>query len=43
MGDGFRVASKLGIPVLDIADPVVMNELRDDLDLGRVNKQRGLQ
>ena len=31
------VAGKLGISVLDIADPVVMNEVREDLDLGLVN------
>ena len=31
------VADKLGISVEEIADPVVMNELREDLDLGRVN------
>jgi len=41
MGDGFRVASKLGIPVLDIADPVVMIELRDDLDRGTVEAVPG--
>jgi dimethylamine--corrinoid protein Co-methyltransferase len=35
------VASKLGISVLDIADPVVMSEVRDDLDLGRVNAVPG--
>jgi dimethylamine--corrinoid protein Co-methyltransferase len=31
------VAEKLGISVEEISDPVVMNELREDLDLGRVN------
>ncbi len=31
------VASKLKISVQDIADPVVMNEVREDLNLGRVN------
>ena len=31
------VAGKLGISVQDIADPVVMNEIREDLDLGLVN------
>ena len=36
-----HVASKLGISVLDIADPVVMSEVRDDLDLGRVNAVPG--
>jgi dimethylamine--corrinoid protein Co-methyltransferase len=32
-----HVAGKLGVSVLDIADPVVMNEVREDLNLGRVN------
>jgi hypothetical protein len=31
------VAGKLGISVLDIADPVVMGEVREDRDLGLVN------
>ena len=35
------VAGKLGISVEDIADPVVMSELREDLDLGRVNAVPG--
>lgn len=35
------VAGKLGISVLDIADPVVMSEVREDLDLGRVNAVPG--
>jgi len=35
------VANKLGISVLDIADPVVMSEVREDLDLGRVNAVPG--
>lgn len=35
------VASKLGISVQDIADPVVMSEVREDLDLGRVNAVPG--
>jgi len=35
------VAGKLGISVEDIADPVVMSELREDLDIGRVNAVPG--
>jgi hypothetical protein len=35
------VAGKLGVSVQDLADPVVMNELREDLDLGRVNAVPG--
>ena len=35
------VATKLGISVLDISDPVVMSEMREDLDLGRVNAVPG--
>ena len=35
------VAGKLGISVDEISDPVVMNELREDLDLGRVNAVPG--
>jgi len=35
------VAGKLGISVDEIADPVVMSELREDLDLGRVNAVPG--
>ena len=35
------VAAKLGISVQDIADPVVMSEVREDLDLGRVNAVPG--
>ena len=31
------VAQKLGISVIDIADPVVMSEVREELDIGRVN------
>jgi dimethylamine--corrinoid protein Co-methyltransferase len=36
-----HVAGKLGISVQDIADPVVMSEVREDLDLGRVNAVPG--
>ena len=35
------VADKLKISVADIADPVVMSEIREDLDLGRVNAVPG--
>jgi hypothetical protein len=31
------VAGKLRASVSDIADPVLMDEIREDLDLGRVN------
>lgn len=32
------VAEKLGVGVDDLADTVVMNEVREDLDIGRVNE-----
>jgi hypothetical protein len=32
------VAGKLGVAVADLADTVVMNEVREDLDIGRVNE-----
>jgi len=32
------VAEKLGISVIDLADTVVMSEVREDLDIGRVNE-----
>ncbi len=31
------VADKLGISIQDISDPVVMSEVREELDIGRVN------
>jgi dimethylamine--corrinoid protein Co-methyltransferase len=31
------VAARLGISVTDISDPVIMSEVREDMDLGRVN------
>jgi len=31
------VAAKLGISVIDISDPVIMSEIREDIDIGRVN------
>lgn len=37
-----HVADKLHIAVADTADPVVMNELREDLDIGRVNEAPGV-
>jgi dimethylamine--corrinoid protein Co-methyltransferase len=36
------VADKLGISVADISDPVIMSEVREDLDLGRVNETPGV-
>jgi dimethylamine--corrinoid protein Co-methyltransferase len=36
------VADKLGISVLDLADPVLMNEIREDMDLGRINEAPGI-
>ncbi len=32
------VAEKLGVSEMDLADTVVMNEIREDLDIGRVNE-----
>lgn len=36
------VAGKLGISLADISDPVVMSEVREDLDIGRVNEAPGV-
>jgi len=36
------VADRLGISVADISDPVVMSEVREDLDIGRVNETPGV-
>ncbi len=36
------VADRLGISVDDISDPVVMSEVREDLDIGRVNETPGV-
>jgi len=36
------VADKLGIGVADIADPVVMREVREEMDLGTVNECPGV-
>ena len=36
------VADKLGISVADIADTVTMNEVRQELNLGRVNESPGV-
>ncbi len=35
------VADKLGVAVADIADTVMMNEVREDLDIGCVNETPG--
>lgn len=36
------VADKLGVSVADIADPVVMREVREDMDLGTLNECPGV-
>ena len=36
------VADKLGIGVADVADPIVMRELREEMDLGTVNECPGI-
>jgi hypothetical protein len=36
------VADKLGVAVSDLADPVEMCELREDLDIGRINEAPGV-
>jgi dimethylamine--corrinoid protein Co-methyltransferase len=36
------VADKLGVSVADLADTVVMSEVREDLDIGRVNESPGV-
>jgi dimethylamine--corrinoid protein Co-methyltransferase len=36
------VADKLGIPVNDISDTVTMNEVREDLNIGRVFESPGV-
>lgn len=36
------VADKLGIGVADIADPIVMREVREEMDLGTVNECPGV-
>ena len=36
------VADKLGVSVPDIADPVVMREVREDMDLGTLNECPGV-
>lgn len=35
------VADKLGVSLLDLVDPVVMDEVREDLDIGRTNSIAG--
>jgi len=36
------VADKLGVSTVDLADPVLMNEIREDMDLGRINEAPGI-
>jgi hypothetical protein len=36
------VAEQLSVSVADLADTVVMNEVREDLNLGRVNESPGI-
>ena len=36
------VAGKLGVSILELSDPVVMNELRDELRLGMVRDLPGM-
>ena len=36
------VADKLGISVADVSDPVIMSEVREYLDIGRVNETPGV-
>jgi len=36
------VADKLGISVEEVVDPVVMSEIREDMNLGRVNIVTGV-
>jgi dimethylamine--corrinoid protein Co-methyltransferase len=36
------VANKLGVSVPDIADPVVMREVREEMDLGTLNECPGV-
>jgi hypothetical protein len=36
------VAERLSVSVADLADTVVMNEVREDLNLGRVNESPGI-
>ncbi len=36
------VADKLGVSVADLADPIAMRELREEMDLGAVNECPGV-
>ena len=36
------VAEQLSVSVADLADTVIMNEVREDLNLGRVNESPGI-
>lgn len=35
------VADKLGVSVLELSDPVIMGEVREDLDIGRTTQIAG--
>jgi len=35
------VADKLGVSISELADPVVMDEVREDLDIGRIHQIAG--
>ncbi len=35
------VADKLGLPVADIADPIIMGEVREDLNIFRISEGQG--
>jgi len=35
------VADKLGVSVIEMADPVVMDEIREDLNIGRIHQIAG--
>jgi dimethylamine--corrinoid protein Co-methyltransferase len=36
-----HVADKLGVAVMDLADPIIMNEVREDLKLGLLHPHGG--
>ncbi len=36
------VANKLGVAIADLSDPVVMSEIREDMNIGRVNEAPGV-
>jgi len=37
-----HVADTLGISVSELADPVTMNEIREDMNIGRINEAPGI-